>query len=365
MVRPYNLSMNRRELFHSMISLWALAACRPFTSNSPVTTEPENWFYSGLEFPPQNPTEKKTYGIAASWNSESKIHRVKNVIHSVNYDPKTNLKVFLPKGGATAYFQTGHEELRTFASAPGHYFYGHGAFDAERKVFYSTQSEIIYEGPSEARKNSKGYIYVHALDDFRILDKFPTFGNDTHDVKLVGGELIVCNGGTDSNVSFIDPETRKLLRSFPLNDENLSAGHLDVLDANNFLIVTGAYRQLYPPAIYSLNRNDGLKKLSFPKELDSLFRVQLLSVANYQGFILATCPKTDSLLVWNQKGEFVSAQHVPQATCLAVSSQLGGVIVGSGNNNEPLRLVTFSGGQMKVKTLDWGVRSTGSHALVI
>lgn len=357
--------MNRRELFHSLISLWALSACRTFSLSNPASSEPENWFYSGQEFPPLNPNEPKSYGIAASWNSESRVFPVKNYIHSVSFDPSTNLKVFLSKAGDTSYLQTGHEEPRPFTSAPGNHFYGHGLFDSERKVFYSTQFETIYSGPSAHRKNSKGFIYVHALDDFRIIDKFPAFGNDTHDIKLVNGELIVCNGGTDSNVSFIDPVTRKLLRTFPLNNENLSAGHLDVLDADNFVVVTGAYRQLYPPAIYILNRTSGLRKLSFPKEFDSLFRVQLLSVANYQGYIFATCPKTDSLFVWNQSGEFISAQHVLRATSLAVSQKLGGVIIGSADSNEPLRLATSSGGQIKVKALDWGVRSTGSHALVI
>ncbi len=357
--------MNRRELIQSLIGLWAIQGCRPFSFGPSEVSQPEKWFYSGIEFAPAIKEGKKTYGVSASRFSESRTFHVENVIHSVVYDQESKLKVFLPKAGAEAYYQIADGPLIPFAPAPGKHFYGHGAFDRKRKVFYTTQSEISLYGPSENRKYSEGLIYAHSIHDFKIVEKFPTFGNDPHDVTVVGDELIVCNGGHNSNVSIIDLTTRKLVKSYLLNDELLSIGHLEVLDPENFIVVTGAYREHYPPGIFSLNRETGLTKFPFPKGLDFLFRVQLLSVVSYQGYILATCPHTNSLFAWNKNKEFVGAHKITQVTSLAVSEDLGGVIVGTGENTEPLRLISFSENKMKVKTLDWGLRSTGSHALVV
>ncbi len=350
--------MNRRELLYSLGGLWALQACRPIdllTREAP--TGP--WFYSGVSLP------EKAYGIGVNWTSEGRIYPVKNVIHSVVYDEQSKLKVFLPKSGSEAYFQTGDESLKTFHPAPGNYFYGHGAFDLKRNVFYTTQSEITADGPNEERMYNKGFIYVHSLDDFRILRKFSSAGHDPHDLKIVGDEIVVCNGGHLSNVSFLNPDSGKVSQTFPLNDELLSAGHIEMLDQKNFVIVTGSYRQHYPPAIYSLNRDSGLKKFPIPEGLDPLFRVQLLSVVAYQNYILATCPQTDTFFVWDRDGKFFGAHQIKKAASLAVTHELGGVIVGSDLSSEPLRLISFSGGQMKVKALDWGQRNTGSHSLVI
>lgn len=342
-----------------MGALWALQACRPL-ENYFVSSPPSSpWFYSGLKLP------DNSYGIGVTWASESRVYRVKNVIHSVVFDPDSGLKVFLPKSGATAYFQSGDGDLKSFSPAKGNYFYGHGSFDRKRKVFYTTQSDITSDGENEKRMYNKGRIHVHSTDDFRIIDEFSSGGHDPHDLRLVNNELVVCNGGSQSNVSFIDPVTKKVKQTFYLNDELLSAGHLEVLDDKNFVIITGAYRQLYPPAIYLLNRETGLMKLPVPEGLDPLFRVQLLSVVSYKNFILATCPQTDSLFVWDRSGNFVGAHSITKAASLAVSEDLGGVIVGSDKTSELLRLVTFADGKMKVKALDWGPRSTGSHALVI
>ncbi|MES2525948.1 MAG: DUF1513 domain-containing protein [Bdellovibrionota bacterium] len=350
--------MNRRELLYSLGGLWALQACRPLDLLTQAPSEGP-WFYSGVSLP------GKTYGIGATWSSEGRVYPVKNVIHSVVYDDESKLKVFLPKSGAEAYYQTGENPLKTFHPAEGNYFYGHGAFDLKRNVFYTTQSAVTADGPNEERMYNKGFIYVHSMDDFRIINKFSTSGNDPHDLRIVGDEIVVCNGGHLSNVSFINPDSGKVSQSFPLNDEMLSAGHIEMLDSENFVIVTGSYRQHYPPAIYSLNRETGLKKFPIPEGLDPLFRVQLLSVVNYRNLILATCPQTDSLFVWDKDGKFFGAHQIKKAASLAVTHELGGVIVGSDLDSEPLRLISFDAGQMKVKALDWGPRNTGSHALVI
>lgn len=352
--------MNRRELFQSLAALSALQACHPLKTLFLSREETERWFYSGIEL-----AQEKTYGIAATWGSESQLYPVENVIHSVAYEPETNLKVFLPKSGAVAYYQIANGAFKTFRPAEGNYFYGHGVFDPERKVFYSTQSDISSDGPNEERRFNKGFIYVHSTEDFRIIDKFPSFGHDPHDVKIVNDELVVCNGGHQSNISFIDLKTRTLRKSWFINDEHLSAGHLEVLDDSNFVFVTGSYRQLYPCAIYSLNRDTGITKFPFPPGLDVLFRVQLLSVLHHQGSIYATCPHTDSLFIWDRSGSFIGAQHIPMVTSLAISKDLKGVVVGSGLKDQPLRLIKTLNGKIVMSTLDWGIRSTGSHALII
>ena len=357
--------MNRRELLHSCAAVLALQGCRPLDLLIPGKTSPERWFYSGLIIDPQSPDEKKHFAVAASLKSETKIFAMKNEIHSTEHDPDSMLKVFLPKSGSFAYYQSGDNEPKIFHPDKNNYFYGHGAFDVKRNVFYTTQSLIADDGESEKRKSNKGFIYVHSLDDFRIIDKFPTYGNDPHDIKLIGDEIVVCNGGIGSNICFIDPVTRKETQKFLLNDEFLSFGHIDILDEKNFVLATGAYRSLYPPAIFRLNRDKGLSKFSFPKGLDALSRVQLLSVVHFGNFVLATCPHTDTLFVWNREGEFVDAHHIVDALSLAVSPELNGVIIGTGRNDQPLRLAKFPGGRLQVTPLDWGLRSTGSHSVII
>jgi hypothetical protein len=182
----------------------------------------------------------------------------------------------------------------------------------------------------------------------------------------MGSELIVCNGGTGSNVAFIDLATRKLVKKHNVDVEHLSLRHVDIIDQHNFVIASLSLDENKPCPLYLLNRRHGLRAYRHPENLDlTLMRGQLLSVATFQNKIITTCPATHTLLAWEKHGRFLGGHQIPNVASLAVSPIHQGVLVGSGNGKTPLHLVTFPRGILHVERLNWGHGVTGSHAVIL
>ncbi|MFL5783525.1 MAG: DUF1513 domain-containing protein [Bacteriovoracaceae bacterium] len=357
------MSLSRRGLFKIVSAGLVLQACLPHKNKGSVIRNPET-IYSG--FRTGEPHESTPAGLSIS--TPLSIERVTfaNEIHSIIICEQFDLKVFISKLELFSYAQVGNGPYIEINPDGGNYFYGHGVIDEKRKVLYTTQAKATKTRDGKDRENEKGYVYVHSIPDFKIIDKFPTFGHDPHDVKIFNDELIVCNGGSDSSITFIDLATRKLIREYKVNVEHLQLRHVEIVNDQNFLVATLSNHPEMPTPLYGLNLKNGLKVYEMPSGLEkTLMRVQLLSMIHHEGHIYATCPATHTVLVWNLQGDFIGGQYIPSAAGLAVSKELGGVIVGSGKLGEKARILYLKNGSLKVHKLEWATGVSGSHATIV
>lgn len=355
--------MNRRDLIKLAVTTLALPSCVPWGSRSTSTAETTlETMYFGYNIEDADPK----IGGAGFYDFKSKRQvELAQEIHSVSYSAAHNTKVYLPKLGLVSYYQRGDGELIPFSPAPGKYFYGHGVFDEKRGLFYSTQSTVL--SPNQVdQMYDVGEIQVHSLEDFRIIGSFPSFGFNPHDVTIQGDELIVCNGGDKSNVAFIDLNTRKLIKSFDLpGEKHISFGHLDAVNAETFVVASGSRKASLPCPLYLVNKETGIRQFDLPEPLKPFFLGQLLSVLYHDGHAYATCPATGYVFVWTLEGEFLSALTVRNASTLVYSPKYQGVLAGSGNYDDPLRLLKVKGKIVMMKDIDALPVATGSHALLI
>lgn len=300
-----------------------------------------------------------------SLNHSSKIN-LSNEIHSVAYSKSLDLKLFVPKLDPVAYAQYSDSALRPIVAEHGNLFYGHAAIDEKRSLIYFSQASAKVSRDELEREEEPGYISVHSAKDLSYLGRFSSFGHNPHDVKIIGNELIVCNGGRGSNVAFIDLETKSLLRKYEIQDELLSLRHIEQKDFENFTVAPLSKNDAFISPLYNLNLRSGFKRFSTPVPVEAaLMRDQILSILHFQDFIFATCPMTNTLLVFTGDRKFSQALTVPMARSLAVSELLGGVIVGSGHESEVSRLARIVEGRVELSKLPWARDVSGAHSLVV
>lgn len=357
------MTISRRDLFKILGAGIVLQSCVP--GNDPVSMiDGQESIYSGFRFGEIYVTKDTGLIISSPFGTE-KIN-LPNEVHSIIHSKELDIKVFVSKLELLSFGQIGNGPIVNIHPAPGNYFYGHGVIDEKRNVLYTTQAKITKNRDDGARTFEKGDVYVYSLPDFKIIDKFPTFGCDPHDTKIVNDELIVCNGGIDSSVTFIDLKTRKLIREFKVNVPHLSLRHIDVINDQNFVIGTLTQDPHKETPLYGLNLKHGLKLYPMPQGLDkSLMRMQLLSIIHHKGFIFATCPATSTLIVWNVMGEFIGGQKIASAASLSVSKKHDAVVVGSGFPSEKAHIIFVENGKLRVHKLNWATGHTGAHATIV
>lgn len=356
------MSINRRDFVKLIGAGLLLPSCVP-SVQTPQLSGSET-IYSGFRV--GAPYVSKPAGLIISSEFATEKITFANEIHSILHSKKLSLKVFVSKLELLSYAQYGTGKYVEIHAEEGNYFYGHGAIDEARNVFYSTQAKITKERDDGARGDLQGWVYVHSLPDFRIVDRFPTFGNDPHDVKLIGNELYVCNGGTDSSITVIDLDNRKLVSEFKVNVPHLSLRHIEQVNDQNFIIATLTSDLKKTTPLYGLNLKTGLRAYKTPVEVEEAFmRSQLLSVCHHQGHVFASCPATHMILVWDLSGQFIGGHSVMAAAGLAVSEKLGGVIVSSGAPGEKAKIVSVENDTIRTRSIHWASGLTGSHATVV
>ena len=204
------------------------------------------------------------------------------------------------------------------------------------------------------------------MEDLKLLGDFDTYGADPHDLRIVNDQLIVCNGGTDSNVAIIDLKTKKLLKKFEINEPHISLRHIEIIDDQNFLIASLSQDFVKPCGIYLLDTKKGFIQYKLPKEFEEALALrQFLSILYYDGFVLATCPAAHNVLAWKVTGEFVGAHGIMSANNLAYSSSYKGVVVGTGEAGAPAHLLQVIDQKLTLSPLDHLRDLSGSHATII
>jgi hypothetical protein len=356
------MNINRRDL----VKLAACALLMPSCLRR--SSSPEARLKEILYYGVGNSADANAEAIGAGvFDFETEIRlTLENEIHSVTYSPELDMRVYLPKLGKVGYYQKGISgTLMPIKPAAGKFFYGHGAFDVKRKVFYSTQSTVNSEYQRD-QLFDKGDVHAHDLADFSIVKTFPSFGNNPHDLKLFGDELIVCNGGDKSNVAFIDLNTQKLSKSFDLpTSPHISFGHLDITHDGSLLVATGSRKKSLPCKLFSISSKTGIKPFEIPQGLETFFLGQLLSVIHHGDYAYATCPATSYVFAWDLSGKFLSALSVKNASSLAYSPSRKQVLVGSGNFKESLRGIIENKEHLSLVEISGHKVRTGSHATLI
>lgn len=359
-----NMHLTRRQIIQLGLGSLLLPGCLRKFPLSATESSPVEVYYFGFGSPENKTYQQKNAGFMSYDFRTTKTIPLENEIHSIAYSETLGLKVFMPKIGKHAYFQRGNEPLKVFTSIEGKYFYGHGAFDEKRGLFYTTQAT----SDSSLQRNQmkdKGEIIVHSLKDFSVTGSFASYGNNPHDLRIVNDQLLVCNGGENSNLAIINLEDHKLIKDFSVNDKNISFGHLEIIDNQNFIIASGNRHKSKPCPLYLVNSDSGLKQAEIPFGMEGEFVGQLLSVLHHDGIIYATCPATHKIFCWDNNGHFVSTLTINEASSLAYSKLLSGVIVGSGDKPEKLKLLKQIGNLIIMKEIEGPELSTGAHSLII
>jgi hypothetical protein len=357
--------MHRRELLKYM-GLLALAPGCDFSSilRRPASEIKEEILFTG--FRKGDPYDHEDSGLMLVGPHRTQKINLKTEIHSVLYSQKKDLKVFISKLEETSFYQFGDGDIQKFFPAEGNFFYGHGVIDEEAGILYTTQAKAYEDRGMETMADVPGYLYAYDLSDFKLRGKFTSHGADPHDLRILGDELIVCNGGLNSNVAFMDRKTMKLRQVHRCPYTHIGMRHLDVIDDDNFAVAPLAYDKNQSCGFFLLNRYRGFVEWKGPVNFSmTLLRHQVLSVLVHGRHILGTCPATGTLLIWTTSGTLVGAHSIKNVASLAYSPSLGGVLVGAGDDTVPLHLVKISGDTITLKELDWGFGSAGSHSFIL
>ena len=358
-------TLNRRQLLQSLGALSLLSSCGLLTRRpAGFFGEKDEFIYSGYRV--GEAYENTNAGMHMGSFTTNQRFKLANEIHSVVYSPKFDLKVYVSKLEKLSFSQVGDGEIFPVPADEGNYFYGHAVIDEKRGVAYFSEAKITKTRDEMDRISEPGFIYIRTLPDMKLIGRFSSHGHDPHDLKIVGDELIVCNGGQNSSIAFIDLNTKEHLRSFFVNEEHISLRHITQKDADNFIVAPLTRDMNKPCPPYALNVRTGLKRFEHPFTVEiAMMRAQILSILSYDGYTYGTCPLTDTLMVWDANAKFIGGHHIPSACNLVYSKKYGGVICGSGYETEKARLIKIIDKKVVTTELDWAKDISGAHSIII
>ena len=363
-------AFGRRDFFKLTGVTLALASCQrsfnfPFFESVPE----QELFYSGywvgkVSAKDTNPDQE--VGLFINGESIKKRIPLKNEIHSIEYSKDLDVKVFIPKLGASAYYQVGQGEIIELPAVEGYHYYGHGHIDNKRKRLYLTKARVKYTRKEIERRDEPGFIYSYSLPDFKLAEVFTSHGFDPHDILMSEDKIIVCNGGTNSRVSIIDPDNKSLVKEYKLNSPHLTLRHIEKIDDKNFCIGPLTIDQNKPCPPIVLNLDSGFRHFDTSYLFDMAnSRKQILSILHHDGHIYATCPGTNSALVYTVEGKFIGGVIIDSCSSLVYSKRLKGVVAGSGEYTEAAKLLTVKDGKLNFESISWAHDLIGSHATIV
>ena len=239
---------------------------------------------------------------------------------------------------------------RTIPAPAGHHFYGHGAFAADGKRLFLTQSNLeTYEGR------------IAVLDGASLEETgtFPSFGSNPHECRLVDGSatLVVTNGGSAAaddpgSVVFVDAGTRKLVRKLVIPDASLNAGHVAVSEHGDVIAISAPRDGLPKTARGGVSirpKGGDLRTMKAPDAIAAHMVGESLSVAlDEEGRRAAvTNPDGDLVTVWDLE-EATLETSLSLAGARGITTTLDG------------RTLVVSHGDGKLSLLPWDTLKPGA-----
>lgn len=253
--------------------------------------------------------------------------------HGFNVDPNdpTKAAVFEKKGPGAAYVDlTAKKVIQKIKSPKRRHFYGHGAYSADGKLLYATESFLD--------EDYRGALIVRDAKTFEELGEVPTFGTSPHDCMLIddGKTMVVANGGgllkggAKPSVTYVDVASEKLLEKVELKAGRFNAGHF-ALSPGGDLALVSAPRDGLPPrsprlgAVSLKPKGKPIATMSKPKGVIDKMKGETLSVAMFGDSVVATQPDGDMLTVWSMaKGKLMKKiidLAGPRGVCLTLDEK--------------------------------------------
>ena len=233
--------------------------------------------------------------------------------------------------------------MRTIVPTEDRWFYGHGAFSADGKLLYSTETVNSAE---------RGVIGVRDAATFEYLGEFPTFGENPHDCHLIedGKVLLVTNGGgaLDSAlrpcVTWVEIDSRKLLDKRELDSERFNTGHLCLASDGGLAVVSAPRKGLTDKDLgaVSLGRShDHLETMQEPRPVTSRMYGEALSVAIHEPSQIAavTHPFGDMVTFWSMRTfSFLKKIELPRARGVTLTQDGRNFIVSYGPTTDVVEI---------------------------
>ena len=280
-------------------------------------------------------------------------------------DEPTTLAVFEKKGPGACEIDLNSMELtRVMETVPERHFYGHGAYSADSKLIYCTESYL---------HDFKGIIAVRDADSHQILGEFPTYGEEPHECQLIddGKVMVVTNGGGRLGgdapcVTYIDVQSEKLLERIELTEEMINTGHFAIADDGSLIVVSA------PRAGLDLTDNGGvsikvagkeMRTMTEPQDIVSRMKGEALSVAIHEDSGTAAVAHPDGGMVtfWSmQKGTFIKAMDFPRPRGVTLNREGSAFFISYGSDT-CLGKVDATALQLDEINVRKGTYQSGSH----
>ena len=197
-------------------------------------------------------------------------------------------------------------------------FYGHLAMASDNSVFYSSQVDTV---------SGAGFLVTYNSRNFSIIDETQICPGGIHDISFVRGQddrLAFTSSGVrhtydgaftvghhestrvePSTIQIYDLKARKIIRSYPLDDDSMIFGHLKTLSDGTIAAITTLFdgyqgiSKTKSGSVFLLN-SDGIRKLPVPENVRAQMNHELLTVAADQEnrVLFATNPIGQKTLIY-------------------------------------------------------------------
>lgn len=229
--------------------------------------------------------------------------------HGISFDPTSRFRaaVFEKKGpGACLVDLRERAVIRPIVSPENRRFYGHGAYSADGRLIYATES-LIHD-------DFAGVLSVRDAVSLREIGTVSTYGTSPHDCLLIdeGKTLVVSNGGGPLDggdppcVCYIEIATGKLLDKVVLDSPLHNTGHI-ALSARGDLAIISAPREGLPspneqPGALSIRPvGEAVMTVKKPGSVVQRMKGETLSLTILESaqIVIATNPFGNLVSMWN------------------------------------------------------------------
>ncbi|MCP4912752.1 MAG: DUF1513 domain-containing protein [Oligoflexia bacterium] len=256
--------------------------------------------------------------------------------------------------------------IHTIKSEGNEEFMGHGVIDHKRKRIYVSAIELSNENYEIV---GTGYIHEYDLNTYKLVRKFSSNGFQPHELALVGDDLLVLNPALDNqrkskkpNISIINLETKKVVKSFIPEDTKLLYSHLVKIDNDNIFIINERAEGDDDNKILAIRYFKG--QFAYVKGPNQIFSSGgLLSTDFGNNLVLATAPQDDKVFIWNKKDySFVKSITMDNPKAISFDKKINGFVIGCSDGIYLLKERNLE--LTKLYKINFG-ESASSHGLVV
>lgn len=319
------ITIKRRELLAGLFALGCSPALLSAEISAPLKKEHEIWLSA------QGKTADD-YGLARlSQYAPPRVLRSGIRGHGLSKNPRNNKVVLFPRypGTEAVEFDLNNPAQQEFTSLNDHVMSGHGVFSADGQYLYCVEV---------SKTDGSGLISVRDTQQYKVQRQFQSGGIGPHEIKWLpdGKTLVVANGGLitdgkgnainldsmDSNLTYLDAASGKIISQWRINEPKASLRHIDVSPQGKVAIAIQLQREacehqnLVPLCAVHDGQNP-IELLQAPETLLSSLQDYVGSVcispkSNIAGF---TSPRGNLACFWHLDKKQILAAHRMQDVC--------------------------------------------------